>query len=250
MSPTTTLPKAIFFDLDETLVENKIPVPDLFARMYFDFEHQLGAENQARFFTALRANIGSLWNTMFDSELSPEQLLIQSFKEAIGTIESIGSAERRKLAEDMLARYTYLSSNNVVLHDGALETLATLAERGFITGLITNGIEQIQLGKIHQLGLHEKVDHVNVSAQARAHKPFAPVFEMALAKASVNPDQAWQIGDHATNDVAGAIRVGMGGVFFNPKKLELDAAFANLDERPNFVIHHLLDVLKLTDKSQ
>lgn len=246
MNHANTLPKAIFFDLDETLVENKIPVPDLFARMFFDFEHELGADNQARFFAALRAKIGSLWNTMFDSSQSPEQLLVHAFTDAIATIDAIGETQRRRLAADMLARYTQLSSNNVVLHDGALETLATLSERGFITGLITNGIEQIQLGKIHQLGLHEKVDHVNVSAQARAHKPHAPVFEMALNKAGVTAEQAWQVGDHATNDVAGAIRVGMGGVFFNPHQHAIEDAFAELPERPNHVVHHLLEVLEIT----
>lgn len=245
MSQNRTPLKAIFFDLDETLVENKIPVPDLFARMFFDFEHQLGAENQERFFAALRAKIGSLWNTMFDSSHSPEQLLVHAFSEAIATIDAIGEIERDKLAEDMLARYTHLSSNNVVLHDGALETLATLSDRGYITGLITNGIEQIQLGKIHRLGLHERVDHVNVSAQAKAHKPHAPVFEMALSRAGVVAEQAWQIGDHAANDVAGAIRVGMGGVFFNPQQHAIEDAFAELPERPNHVVHHLLEVLEI-----
>lgn len=247
MSPVTDLPKAIFFDLDETLVENKTPIPELFAQMYMDFEHQLGVENKELFFTGLRSKISTLWGTMFDGDISPEELFINCFDHSISGIDAIGSAQRASLARDMFNRFTHLSSNNVVLHDGALETLATLSKRGFITGLITNGIEQVQLGKIHQLGLHEKVDHVNVSAQARAHKPYAPVFEMALSKAGVAANHAWQIGDHATNDVAGAIRVGMSGVFFNPKEHDVETAFGELDERPNHVIGHLLEILDLTE---
>jgi len=38
-----------------------------------------------------------------------------------------------------------------------------------------------------------------------------------------------QIGDHAINDVAGAIRAGLGGVYYNPRGLSVDEAFANLD---------------------
>ncbi|MBL4674441.1 MAG: hypothetical protein JKX81_19425, partial [Arenicella sp.] len=63
--------KAVFFDLDETLIKNKIPVRELFARMYFDFEEQLGANNKEVFFTALRVEAAKLWSSMFESQISP-----------------------------------------------------------------------------------------------------------------------------------------------------------------------------------
>jgi HAD superfamily hydrolase (TIGR01509 family) len=145
----------------------------------------------------------------------------------------------------MFDHYESLSSNNVVFHDGAVEVLAQLNSRGIITGLITNGMEQIQLGKIHALDIHNKVDHVTVSAQARAHKPHAPVFKLALQRANVSAEQAIQIGDHATNDVAGAIRAGLGGVFYNPGDLLLEESFVDLSERPTHHIQHLNQVLDL-----
>lgn len=243
----TMKPKAIFFDLDETLVENKIDVADLFARMYLDFKEQLGSENQELFFKVLRSQIGPLWNSMFDTGVSPEDRLIDCFTAAIASTGTVDPAKQTLLAQEMLAHYVHLSSNNVVLHDGALKTLATLSERGFITGLITNGIERIQLGKIHQLELHNRVDHVTVSAQARAHKPHAPVFQLALGRAGVEAREAWQIGDHPTNDVAGAMRIGMGGVFFNPKGHAIDDKFSELDERPTHHISHLLEVLEILE---
>jgi putative hydrolase of the HAD superfamily len=240
-------PKAIFFDLDETLVENRIPIQELFGRMYVDFQDQLGAENRESFFATLRAHAGNLWGSMFDSQETPEQLFINCFAQSIKSTNSLDELQGRKLAQDMFDHYGYLSSNNVVFHDGALETLAKLSEAGFITGLITNGIEQIQMGKIHQLELQHKVDHVTVSAQARAHKPYAPVFELALSRAGVKANEAWQIGDHATNDVAGAIRAGMSGVFYNPNQLDLANVFSELQESPSHVVHHLSEVLDLAN---
>ena len=238
-------PKAIFFDLDETLVENKIPVQQLFARMYFDFEDQLGADNKDVFFKNMRSQISTLWGTMFDISDSPEKQLVSIFAKSIQSIDALSIDASHKLAQDMFEHYGHLSSHNVVLHDGALETLAQLSELGFTTGLITNGIEAIQLGKVYQLGLHHKVDHVTVSAQARAHKPYAPVFELALTRAEVAAQHAWQIGDHATNDVAGAIRAGMGGVFYNPRELLVEDVFAEIDEAPTHVIRHLLEIVDL-----
>jgi putative hydrolase of the HAD superfamily len=237
--------KAVFFDLDETLVENKIPVRELFARMYYDFEEQLGANNKDAFFTALRERAANLWSTMFETSISPEQQFVNCFASCV---EATGAAEGQQalnIGQNMFDHYESLSSNNVVFHDGAVEVLAELNNRGIVTGLITNGMEQIQLGKVRALDIHNKVDHVTVSAQARAHKPYAPVFKLALERAGVSAQHAIQIGDHATNDVAGAIRAGLGGVFYNPRKLVLEASFGDLSERPTHHIQHLNEVLSL-----
>jgi putative hydrolase of the HAD superfamily len=237
--------KAVFFDLDETLVENKIPVKELFARMYFDFEEQLGSNNKDIFFTALRQRAANLWSTMFETQTSPEQQFVNCFASCVQATGAADGKQAQTIGQNMFDHYESLSSNNVVFHDGAVEVLAELNNRGIVTGLITNGMEQIQLGKVHALDIHNKVDHVTVSAQARAHKPYAPVFKLALQRAGVSAEHAIQIGDHATNDVAGAIRAGLGGVFYNPRKLTLEASFGDLNERPTHHIHHMNEVLGL-----
>lgn len=237
--------KAVFFDLDETLIENKISVRDLFARMYSDFQEQLGQENQAAFFTELRTRAPLLWSSMFNTELAPEQQFIECFAQCVESTNAANGANASKLGKAMFEHYLELSANNVVFHDGAQETLLELRTRGIITGLITNGMEQVQLGKVRNLQIQDQVDHVTVSAQARAHKPQAPVFELALKRAGVNAIEAIQVGDHATNDVAGAIRAGLGGVFYNPNKLKLEESFAELNERPTHHIQHLNEVLNL-----
>lgn len=239
------IPRAIFFDLDETLVKNRIPVVALFGEMYHQFSSELGSDNQEAFFAALRVHAKALWNTMFDHETSPEQQFISCFKDAIISANAPIIKDPSILAHDMFDRYKQLSSNNVVLHHDALATLASLRQLGFITGIITNGMEEIQLGKIHVLELQDKVDHVVVSAQARAHKPNKEVFDLALSRAAINANQAWQIGDHPTNDVAGAIRADMRGVFYNPKQQAVETAFATLSERPDHVIESLAQVIGL-----
>ncbi|RBP53068.1 HAD family hydrolase [Arenicella xantha] len=239
-------PKAIFFDLDETLIENKIPVPKLFARMYFDFETSLGIENQAAFFESLRANAANLWATMFERDEAPESQFVACFATSIAAINAVPATEQHTLAQAMFDRFLELSANNVVFHHDALQTLQDLQSQGYITGIITNGMERVQLGKINKLDLYHKVDHVIVSAQARAHKPHKPVFDLALTRANVAPHQAWQIGDHALNDVAGAIRAGMSGVFYDPSQQRRERAFDDIPERPTHIISSLNEVLSLT----
>lgn len=238
-------PRAIFFDLDETLVENRIPIRDLFARMYFDFEQHLGAENQKLFFSVLRQRAADLWSTMFETDALPEHQFVNCFRHCIAATGLTEKQRSNDLAQQMFDHFQQLSAHNVVLHDGAEEILRELNSRGIITGIITNGIEQIQLGKIHHLNLQEKVDHVTVSAQARAHKPLPQVFSLALKRANVTANEAWQIGDHVRNDVAGAIRSGMSGVFYNPHAKDVNDAFSDLEEAPTHVIEHHSQILEL-----
>jgi HAD superfamily hydrolase (TIGR01509 family) len=241
----TQSPKAIFFDLDETLIENVIPIGKLFGEMYYQFEGKLGAENKDVFFTTLRTNASTLWATMFETSVSPEQRFLECFAQSVRATGTVNESQSLELATAMVDRFRSLSVNNVRLHEGAQQTLYTLREMGFITGIITNGMEGGQLAKIHKLGLESQVDHLVVSAQARAHKPDAKVFQLALDRAGVSPSQAWQVGDHATNDVAGAIRAGMTGVFFDPAGSRNETAFDDLEECPTHVIQQLLSVVEL-----
>jgi len=238
-------PKAIFFDFDETLAANRIPIRNLFAQMYHQYTEQLGEENQDDFFTALRENAGRLWNSMFETQKSPESQLINCFTDSILSLNIMKEHSASQLAETMFNKFIELSVNNVRLQHDTLETLAELNANGFVTGIITNGIEQVQLSKIHSLDLHNKVDHLIVSAHARAHKPHAKVFNLALDKAGVNADQAWQVGDHPTNDVAGAIRAGLSGVYYNPNNLLLEDMFTELKESPTHVVKELNEVVSL-----
>ncbi len=239
--------KAIFFDLDETLIENQLSVTDVFGRVYSDFAHELGPNQRKTFFGELRESAQNVWATMFERDMGPESQLVECFERSIAATNNVKPEQHLSLAQDMFEHFLYLSSNNVRFQDNALGVLNELEDRGFITGVITNGIEQVQLGKIRQLGIDTLVHHINISAQARAHKPLHPVFDQATNKAGVAASDAWMIGDHPTNDVAGSIRAGFTGIYYNPKQHNIERAFADLDERPNHVITSLADIFTLLD---
>ena len=235
----------VFFDLDETLVENRISIKELFARLYDDYHQQLGVDSKEVFFDTLRINVSGLWAAMFTLQSSPEEQLTQCFIKSVMATNAFDEAQAKHLGKTMFEHFLSLSSNNVTFNDGAVETLLELTNRGIATGIITNGIEQLQMGKITTLDIQNKVDYVNVSAQARAHKPLSPVFELALRRAGVAAKNTIQVGDHAHNDVAGAIRAGMGGVYYNPKGLDINEEFADIEEQATHHIRDLREVLSL-----
>lgn len=185
---------------------------------------------------------------MFEQKRTPEEQFLACFNSSLRSLGELSTTETKSISEQMYRNHLTLSCANIRFQPGAVETLQTLREQGFTTGIITNGIEQLQMAKIQALGLQSKVDSVVVSAQARAHKPNARVFELALAKTDVAATQAWHIGDHAINDVAGGIRAGLAGIFYDPTGKRADTAFADLEESPSHIINRLSDVIELLNR--
>ena len=60
------------------------------------------------------------------------------------------------------------------------------------------------------LGLVEKVDEIFISAEVGRRKPDPYIFERALEKIGVRPEEALHIGDLLEEDVVGAQRAGIG----------------------------------------
>lgn len=239
---------AIFFDLDETLIENRLSVRDVFTRTYTDFETELGDTKQKAFFTELSIRAKRLWSTMFDTDESPEHQLVNCFRHSIIATDSVAEYRHLSLAQDMVDHFIALSAGNVHFQDSAEAVLAELNKLGYVVGLITNGIEQVQMSKIEKLNIADKVDHITISAQARAHKPAKAVFDLALERAAIPADQACMIGDHPTNDVAGGIRAGLTGIYYNPKRHQVNSTFSELEETPDHTIERLADVLGLLEQ--
>jgi len=234
----------VFFDLDETLIKNNIPVRSLFPRVYSDFKDAIGTENRGAFFEVLQEEVSGLWLRMFDSETSPEQQLVTCFIKAINNTKAISPTKSPGLAKAMVQHFFELGSRNVELHDGALETLNALRKKRITTGIITNGIEKLQSGKIKQLGLHKYIDNITISGEARAHKPDKAIFDLALSRAKVEAKNSWFVGDHVKNDIAGAVKAGLNSVYYNPHNLHIEKSFAGVVERPNYTINHLTELLE------
>jgi putative hydrolase of the HAD superfamily len=90
-------------------------------------------------------------------------------------------------------------------------TLAELKDLGFRIGLISNWdhrLEQILVGT----GLSELLDVVVISSQVGYSKPHPRIFEIALEREALSPNQAVHIGDTSRDDIEGASTVGIAAV--------------------------------------
>ena len=92
--------------------------------------------------------------------------------------------------------------------EDTVPSLEALRARGFRLGVITNLRADLE-SLIRQAGLEEMLDFSVTSAQAGKEKPHPPIFQEALKKAEVAPDEILHVGDQVRSDVAGARAAGM-----------------------------------------
>lgn len=120
-----------------------------------------------------------------------------------------------------------------------LETLTYLSQK-YALGIITNGPSDGQRNKIQHAGLERffPEENVTVSGDYDFAKPDVRLFQTAMNKMNVLPEESVYVGDIFANDVLGAYRAGMRPVWIwtcGERKCGVDIP----------VIHHISDLMKI-----
>jgi HAD superfamily hydrolase (TIGR01509 family) len=183
---------------------------------------------------ALRAVIFDLWNTI---AVWPEDLWAETrpqVAEHLGlTVEEFESrwygelAHMREqgpmsdvldlfdLSPEAVERVTALrrevTRKGLVPVPGAVETIATLRERGLKTGLITVCSEDV-VSLWEETDFHGLFDAEVFSAAVGLRKPDPRIYRIALEQLGVDAEDAMFVGDGANDELGGAERVGMTAV--------------------------------------
>lgn len=233
-------PEALFFDLDETLLDGASAVQ----RAVIETCQQLAAANPNLDAHRLVDANASEWQRYWP-EVEQQWALGLVPDEAVGQ-----EAWRRTLAacrctDEALvhtARQTHqqLARAGFRLFDDARELLAGL-KNDLPLAVITNGAADAQREKLRVLGIEQRFDAVVISGEVRMAKPDASVFHLALDALGVPAGNAWHIGDSLSHDVAGARAAGLTAVWLNRGDRTMSAG----DIRPDREIRSLGELTPL-----
>jgi len=92
--------------------------------------------------------------------------------------------------------------------------LTRLREEGFELGIVSNFDSRL-FPVMRGLGIDRLFDTVTIASLARAAKPAPKIFEIALEKHAVDPNEAMHVGDSIRDDVEGATKAGLTGVLLD-----------------------------------
>lgn len=123
--------------------------------------------------------------------------------------------------------------------DGLFATLKELAARDIAVGIISNSDGRLE-SRLDEMGLLEQFDFAIDSAIVGISKPDRRIFEDALKRSSLAPEEAIYVGDYYEVDVRGARAAGLLPVLFDPV-----GAYKDVDCE---VITRLKDVIGIVDR--
>jgi len=118
--------------------------------------------------------------------------------------------------------------------------LASLKAAGYFLGVISNSVGTLT-GQLEYTGLHSYFQAVFDSALVGVEKPHPEIFQMALASARVDPDEAVFVGDTFASDVGGAQLAGLHGVLIDRINAYPDIEGVRLSSLPE--LDHILQTL-------
>jgi putative hydrolase of the HAD superfamily len=218
--------RAVIFDLDETLIEEESS-NDASALAACEIASARHGVDCARLLAAMRQRSRELWRAgpMFDYcreiGISPREGLWGSF-----TGDGAPLARLRDWSADYKIRAWTDALRDLSIDDNALaaelaqfferdrrarhvvfpESLQVLGElKGeYKLALITNGAVDIQRSKIDGSNLADFFDPIIISGELGFGKPSPKLFQMALKRLAVSPDQTVMIGDSLSRDIGGA----------------------------------------------
>jgi len=211
--------KAVFFDLDNTLV---------------DFFRMKQSSVRAAVVAMLDAGLdGSFDETLkqimeiYKTEGIEYQKVFDSFLEA-----RLGEINYKILASAVVA-YRKAREASLVLYPHVTATLTSLVRRGIKLAIITDAPPMQAWLRLCHLNLHHLFDTVIVTEELGALKPSPIPFRKALERLDVQPSQALMIGDWPERDIVGAKKVGIRTVFArygDPRDVEESFADYEIDD--------------------
>lgn len=148
------------------------------------------------------------WEALERGEMTQEVLHVERFQRFLS---SKGRNDDPKKTAD---RFAELLGSQAISLPGAEETVKALCEQRKVV-IVTNGITQIQKGRMSRSPIRKWVHGVVISQEVGAAKPGKRIFEIALG--DVDAKDALMIGDSAQSDVKGANNAGIDVCWLNPK---------------------------------
>ncbi|KAM3962432.1 N-acylneuraminate-9-phosphatase [Aphomia sociella] len=226
---------AIFFDLDNTLIQTRKGDTRACNKLIEILQQQYGlskdmaVESATTFLRAFRARPD---DDSYALDEWPAHLWRNSLPKNYKHIAKNLSAEWLKL------RFQYLALTNEVIH------MLNLLREDYLLGLITNGPSRAQWQKIERLGLCKFFDCVLVSGDLPWEKPDQEIFLEACKLLNVEPRTCIMVGDKLETDIKGGKEAELGGTIWIP--LQKDEESSDL---PDFTIDKVTELLEVLPNS-
>lgn len=260
--------KALFFDLDDTLLWDKKSVKEAFvatckvAHERFginvdDLEHAVREEARALYASyetyPYTQMIGinpfeGLWGNFFDEQEEFKKLskIAPSYRCEAWTrgLKKMG-VDDPDFGCELGELFQKERKNLPFVYDDTYSTLKKL-KNDYELVLLTNGSPDLQNTKLRMSSeIIPYFSHIVISGDFGKGKPDPSIFEHALSLASVKKEEVLMVGDNLMTDILGANRTGIKSAWVNRHNFE-----NNSDADPTYEIYRLEELFGILERFQ
>ena len=206
----------VFFDAADTLFHVQGSVADI----YLAHAVQFGFQQQADYLAAITQAFGRAFRDApppIFAVTEPAQLKHSErlwwFDIVHNVFYRVGMFER---FDEFFERVfeVFEDPSSWRLFPDTISTLTHLKSQGLELGIISNFDTRL-FSVLRGLGIADIVDTVTISSLAQAAKPAPKIFQLALDKHAVDPEDALHVGDSLRDDAEGARKAGLHAVLLN-----------------------------------
>ena len=194
--------KAIVFDLDDTLYLRSEP----YLRAVREVFGTAGEGREDDLIRASRRCSYEQYEKRCRGEIDYETMIRRRTVNTFAVFHRELSEEEAQAFEAVYAEQLETITLRPVMAAVLSENLAA----GGINGLITNGPSVRQREKITRLGLERFIppEYMLISSELGLEKPEPAIFRLFEERSGLSAGSCLMVGDHAGNDIAGALAVG------------------------------------------
>ncbi len=237
------LPRAILFDLDDTILSfgRRSLVLEAIAERTPDWFAPLTSRVAA---AAMEARFKAFWadqdrHKAWRPRLAEaRRMLVAEAFEDLNAAGAPGLTPAR--AHEFADRFHAYRETEAKLFPGALETIDALKAAGVRLALVTNGQSVPQRAKVERFDLARRFDHVQIEGDHGFGKPEDRAYRHALRALGVEPQEAWMVGDNLEWEVAAPQRLGIFAIWHDHLG---DGLPADSPIRPDRIIRSIPELL-------
>ena len=209
---STDLPRAILFDLDDTIIDDSSNVDDGWTKAIQGEAAVLGGLILSDVVATVHEVRTWYWSDP-DRHRTGRADLRAASTWIVGEALSRFGVRDEAIARRIAHGYRDLRESARSLLPGAIETLERVRTLGIAAALLTNGDSAGQRAKLLQFDLARHFDYICIEGEYGCGKPDERVYRGALEALRCPPDRTWMVGDNLEWDVAAPMRLGITGIW-------------------------------------
>ncbi|MBS0222339.1 MAG: HAD family hydrolase [Proteobacteria bacterium] len=237
------LPRAILFDLDDTLIRAYAQPEDAWRRLLHIFAAHLDAHDAAsieQVRLAIMEEARAFWS---EAAAAAKWRLDIPGARRLSVRRGLARLGRPDdaLADRIADAFTEMRRQEYRLYPDAHTTVDALRAAGVKLALVTNGAGATQREKIERFDLGHRFDHIQIEGEFGQGKPELAVYRHALERLGVAASDAWMVGDNYEWEVVAPQKLGLCGIWYDP----FDAGLpAHATAKPTRVIRRLGELVE------